>query len=316
MKQDKASNTALVVCAGLQLAPRHAALPDDALRFGEQLLRLTHPRLSGLLRKAWFRTLCKLLERATLPGICLHFALRKRILRQHAQAALAAGCTQVVVLGAGLDTLCMELKEGRPDLRCIEIDHPATQALKCTAIAGKAIDFIPADLARQELAALLQAHPGFRADARTLFVAEGLLMYMPLDAVRQLFAQMAAAAPDSQVAFTWFEPLADGRPNFRQRSRLIDYWLRWRGEPFLSGVARTGLARFLCGAGFDLQELHASSDLFDTRRKTARLIEGEYIALAKTTTIEHSTSSIASRCHYEYDTPGLARPGYPAEGKA
>jgi methyltransferase (TIGR00027 family) len=202
MKQDKASNTALIVCAGLQLAPRLAALPADALRFGEQLLRLTHPRLAGLLRKAWFRTLCKLLERATLPGICLHFALRKRILRQHAQAALAAGCTQVVVLGAGLDTLCMELKENRPNLRCIEIDHPATQALKCAAIAGKAIEFIAADLARQDLAALLQAHPGFRADARTLFVAEGLLMYMPLDAVRQLFAQMAAAAPDSQVAFT------------------------------------------------------------------------------------------------------------------
>jgi methyltransferase (TIGR00027 family) len=298
MKPDKPSNTALVVAAGLQLAPPHAALPADALRRGEQLLRLAHPRLAALLRKAWFRTLCNLLERATLPGICLHFALRKRLLRQHAQAALGAGCTQVVVLGAGLDTLCLELKESWPDLRCIEIDHPATQAvkrnaMKHTTLAGNAIDFIAADLARQELAALLKAHPGFCADARTLFVAEGVLMYMPLDAVRRLFAQMAAAAPRSQVAFTWFEPLADGRPNFRQRSRPVDHWLRWRGEPFMSGVARTGLARFLCGAGFALQELHASSDLTDTQRGQARPIDGEYIALAEAMAIERPVSSLA-----------------------
>ena len=33
-----------------------------------------------------------------------------------------------------------------------------------------------------------------------LFVAEGLLIYVPLDAGGALFAQMAAAAPGSQVA--------------------------------------------------------------------------------------------------------------------
>src|SRR5205085_3645641 len=105
----------------------------DPLRFNERLMRSAYPRLAGLLRKAWFRRLCTLLERATLPGICLHFALRKQILRRHAQAAIDAGCTQVIVLGAGLDTLCLELKAARPDLCCIEIDHPATQALKRSA---------------------------------------------------------------------------------------------------------------------------------------------------------------------------------------
>ncbi|MGB9108708.1 MAG: SAM-dependent methyltransferase, partial [Telluria sp.] len=252
--------------------------------------------------------------------IFLHFALRKRLLRQHAQAALGAGCTQVIVLGAGLDTLCLELKERRPDLRCIEIDHPATQAIKRSAmkladVGGNAIDFIGADLARQELAALLNAHPGFRAEARTLFVAEGLLMYMPLDAVRRLFVQMATAVPDSQVAFTWFEPLADGRPNFRRRSRLVDHWLRWRGEPFISGVARAELARFLREAGFSLQELHASGDLIDTGHGSMRPIEGEYIALVKTTTIEHAPTSIASRNQYADVTERSACAVNPAEGK-
>jgi len=285
MKPAKPSNTALIVAGGLQLAgaqfalPAHA-LPREALRRGEPLLRSAHPRLAGLLRKAWFRRLCLLLERATLPGICLHFALRKQILRRHAQAALAAGCTQVIVLGAGYDTLCMELKAARPDLCCIEIDHPATQAVKRAVAGDSGSSFIAADLAQQALGPVLRAHPDFRAEAPTLFVAEGLLMYMPLDAVRTLFAQMAAAAPRSQVAFTWFEPLADGRPGFRQRSRLIDWWLRLRGEPFLSGMARSGLADFLASTGLVLRQVNDSGDLLDGSQVTARPIEGEYIALA------------------------------------
>jgi methyltransferase (TIGR00027 family) len=280
MKPGKPSNTALVVAAGLQLAHRHAALPADTLRFNEKILRATYPRLSRLLRKDWFARLCKLLERATLPGICLHFALRKQILRRHAQDAIAAGCTQVIVLGAGLDTLCLELKAAQPALRCIEIDHPATQAAKRAASAKQDIVFIAADLARQQLAPLLRTHPAFRADAPTLFIAEGLLMYMPLDAVRSLFAQLATAAPHSRVAFTWFEPLADGRPGFRRPSRLIDSWLRWRGEPFLSCMARSELTRFLSDGGFVLDDLATSSALADASRVKERPIEGEYIALA------------------------------------
>jgi methyltransferase (TIGR00027 family) len=285
MNPAKPSRTALIVAGGLQLVGLRAslpaaALPADALRFGEQLLRRTHPRLADLLRKAWFRRLCGLLEDATLPGICLHFALRKQILRRHAHATLAAGCAQVIVLGAGFDTLCTELKAARPDVCCIGIDHPATQAVKRVAAGGDGIGFIGADLARQNLRSLLASHPFFCPEASTLFVAEGLLMYMPLDAVRALFVQMAAAAPHSQVAFTWFEHLANGCPGFRRRSRLIDVWLRWRGEPFLSSKARTGLASFLAGAGFVLEKLDASGDLLDGADVTERPIEGEYIALA------------------------------------
>lgn len=280
MKPDKPSNTALIVAAGLLLAHEHDARPAGVRRLGEELLRHAHPPLACMLRKAWFRRLCKLIERATLPGICLHFALRKKVVRQHAHAAIAAGCTQVVVLGAGLDTLCMELKASRPDLCCIEIDHPATQAARRSAHCDTDIGFIAADLAEQDLGALLKAHPNFRADASTLFVAEGLLMYMPLAAVRALLANMAAAAPHSQVTFTWFDSPANGRPGFRQRSRLVDWWLRWRGEPFLSGMARTELASFLSGAGFALRDLNASGDLLDAAWRAQRPIDGEYIALA------------------------------------
>ena len=288
MKPNRPSNTALIVAAGLQLAPASASvLPLDAIRRGAALLEVAHPRMAGLLRKGWFRAMCRVLERATLPGICLHFALRKQFLREHARAAIEAGCSQVVVLGAGFDTLCMELQAAHPQLCCIEIDHPATQAVKRRAAGEgrKAINFIGADLARQQLGAVLAACPAFRAEVQTLFVAEGLLMYVPLDAVTALFAQMAAAAPHSRVAFTWLAPQAGGRPNFTRRSRLVDFWLGLRGEPFLSGVACTELGRFLGGAGYVLDAVNESVDLLGPAQRAelgagALPLPGEYLCLA------------------------------------
>ena len=80
-------------------------------------------------------------------------------------------------------------------------------------------------LCGQRLGNLLLDCRAFDGALPTLFVAEGLLMHVPLDAGGALFAQMAAATPGSQVARTWFEPQADGRSNIRQRSRLVDFWL-------------------------------------------------------------------------------------------
>jgi methyltransferase (TIGR00027 family) len=292
VRPDKPSNTALIVAAGLQLVRPSAAiaavLPGEAIRRGDALLRGAHPRMAGLLRNPWFRGLCHALERATLPGICLHFALRKRALRDYAHAQIAAGCSQVVVLGAGLDTLCLELKAAYPQLCCIEIDHPATQAGKRRAAGagGHGIEFIGADLAQGPLSEVLASCPAFRREAPTLFVAEGLLMYVPLAAVAGLFAQMAAAAPDSRVAFTWMETLADGRPNFRQPSRLVDFWLRLRGEPLLSGMPREGLGRFLGDAGFAMEGVLESGEVLTEAQRRALgpqglPIAGEYVCFAR-----------------------------------
>ncbi len=292
MRAGRPSNTALIVAAGLQLvrpvAAVAASLPGEAIRRGEALLRSAHPRMAGVLRSAWFRALCHAVERATLREICLHFALRKRALRAHAEAAIAAGCSQVVVLGAGLDTLCLELQATHPQLCCIEIDHPATQQEKRRAAGadGRRIHFIGADLAERSLGEVLAACPAFRRDAPTLFVAEGLLMYVPLAAVATLFAQMAAAAPDSRVAFTWMEPQSDGRPNFRRPSRLVDFWLKLRGEPMLSSMPRAGLARFLGDAGFAMDGVYESVEVLGQAQRQALgpeglPIAGEYICFAR-----------------------------------
>jgi len=294
MRQDEPSNTALIVAAGLQLLRPPPALahlmPDEAISRGAALLRAAQPLMASLIWQPWFAATSRVLERATLPGITLHFALRKKRLRDHAHAAVADGCSQVVLLGAGLDTLCMELKAQYPQLSCIEIDHPATQRSKRAAAgaSGQDIHYLGVDLAQQSLASVLDNCPAYRRDEPTLFVAEGLLMYVPFDAVTSLFEQMAAAAPRTWVAFTWLETQADGRPNFRRRSQLVDAWLALRGEPFMSGLPRDELPQFLARNGFELREVCESADLLGPAERAAlgpdRLpIAGEYICLAHRT---------------------------------
>ncbi len=293
MRPNKPSNTALIVAAGLQLVRPCDAyahlIPREAQRLSATILRRAYPNMAALLQRPAFVRACRALERATLPGIILHYALRKQRLRQHAALAVASGCTQVVVLGAGLDTLSMELKADYPDLCCIELDHPATQAAKRSGAGsnGAAIHFVSADLAHQTLASALGACNAFDATAPTLFVAEGLLMYLALPQVARLFAQMTEVAPCCHVAFTWFDVQPDGRPNFSQRSRLVDLWLQLRSEPFLSGQSPLQLGAFLGPCGLEVLDVGESADLIgsDVRTRlsdTELPLTGEYICLART----------------------------------
>jgi O-methyltransferase involved in polyketide biosynthesis len=51
----------------------------------------------------------------THPGIVRHWMLRKRWIESRVRARIAAGASQVVVLGAGLDTLGVRLASELPD---------------------------------------------------------------------------------------------------------------------------------------------------------------------------------------------------------
>ena len=56
--------------------------------------------------------------------------LRKRLIEEVVRASLTEGVEQVVIIGAGFDTLALRLCAGFPRTNFIEIDHPATQS--CT----------------------------------------------------------------------------------------------------------------------------------------------------------------------------------------
>src|SRR5438876_10636291 len=90
-----------------------------------------------------------MIERITIPGILLHYALRKKCIAKLARSALANGGTQVVVIGAGFDPLSSELRREFPTALSWEIVHPATQRHNvrgCSEFGIERLHFVATDL--------------------------------------------------------------------------------------------------------------------------------------------------------------------------
>ena len=185
----------------------------------------------------------------TIPGILLHYALRKKCIRELVRSALANGVAQVVILGAGFDPLSSELQREFPTARFWEIDHPATQRHKmraCSEIGSERLQFVAVDLSAAGLDTEALVGSGFDPAEPTFWIAEGLLMYFPKETVSSLIKTLSSlSAPGSQLAFTFMEKQRDGHIRFDSQTKLVTWWLRTRGEPFLWGTTRSELAEFI-----------------------------------------------------------------------
>lgn len=206
-------------------------------------------------------------ERVTIPGLMLHYALRKRCIEDHVRGQIARGCRQVVVLGAGFDTLALRLAASYPATWFIEMDLQATQAAKLRALVGASrpanITFLPIDLADDDVTAVLRACPRYDDRQDTTYVMEGLLMYLPMRKVDDLFDSLHPCRRRSRCAliFTFMERRRSGRIRFDSQSYLADLWLRLRSEPFRSSLDRCELAGLAARAGCHIVDLAEAAAL-------------------------------------------------------
>lgn len=267
MRDDRPSATARLIARSLLLLsqdPARAALvpPRSAETSGWFLEACGEnpARFRSLAGQSWFRRLLSWVEQSTTPGLLAHYALRKRRLEEATRGGLAAGARQVVVLGAGFDTLAWRLHRDFPDSAFWELDHPATQEAKRAALTahdppGDNLRFAAVNLASGRLVDAVFSSPTYQAGAATVFVAEGLLMYLDPERVSDVFRDAhVVSGPGSRFAFTFLEPQANGRAGFARRSRFVDWWLRRRGEPFRWGLGQTEAAAFLGARGWSLRE--------------------------------------------------------------
>ncbi|MEZ4587504.1 MAG: class I SAM-dependent methyltransferase [Gemmatimonadales bacterium] len=132
------------------LVPPEVVAPIRAcLREMPGLLGLGYRRMEG---PFWLRRLRRQAERS-LPGGVLHMATRKAWIEREVRRAIAGGATQVVVIGAGFDSLAYRLHRERGDVAWWEVDRPATQRVKLAGLdrAGApspTLGFVAADLGR------------------------------------------------------------------------------------------------------------------------------------------------------------------------
>ncbi len=182
-------------------------------------------------------------------GAMVHFPLRKRFVEDQVRAA---GVQQLLVVGAGLDSLAVRLVHDT-EMRCVEGDHPATGHVKVRAVNGSGLaherlELIQADLAKVPLSEALTGST-WDSSVAGVAVAEGLLMYLDDSAVRGLFRALhELMPPGSRFVFSWLRAGPDGP--------VMTGWIRSviaaGGEPMRWWIRDKELAGFAAELGWRL----------------------------------------------------------------
>jgi len=129
------------------------------------------------------------------------------------------------------------LRRNFPCVKFFEIDHPATACLKAKGVEtmGRRDNhyLIAEDLGERQLVDVL-GNTVWDQELSSIIVAEGLLMYLPLDAVGELFKQCAVSSGvGSRIVFTYVGRRPNGRPDAGSWSWLVIWLLKASGEPWL-----------------------------------------------------------------------------------
>ncbi|MFC7339004.1 SAM-dependent methyltransferase [Haloferula chungangensis] len=285
MHATQPSDTAILIARSLLLSSLEPELKrlvaEEETAAIKRLLALCdrHDRFARAMEIPALRQILRFAEACLLPGIIAHYLVRKRQIEDHVEEAIANGCQQVVILGAGFDTLAWRLHRKHPHTHFIELDHPATQQVKRDAL-GEAINFTlrPIDFLTVLPSSVLADVETWDGTS-TAFVAEGLTMYLPSKRVEELVSDLAkSTGPNGSVVFTFMERRPDGSIQFQNQNPLVTYWLGERSEPFLWGISRIELPTFLRSHGLKMTGLHADSDFRNNQLSPRQL---HHLPLAK-----------------------------------
>jgi methyltransferase (TIGR00027 family) len=215
MRDDLPSLTAIYVAFSRALATRNPELsqacsdPGAASLLPRALLPLLHsvessPQASNALRRLSLGLQDHLALRTALIDSALSHGVEDHDGGAHADRL------QLVLLGAGLDARAHRLAS-LANVHVFEVDHPATQVLKQRKAAqlpvrARELTYVPCDFERTDLtSALRQAR--FDASAPSIWIWEGVTMYLPEAAVRDTLQRIAQlSAPDTLLIATYLTP--------------------------------------------------------------------------------------------------------------
>jgi methyltransferase (TIGR00027 family) len=224
------------------------------------------------------------------PRMRWFIAARSRIAEDALNAAVNDGATQLVVLGAGLDTLAFRTPLAQR-LRIFEVDHPATQARKREMLATASIavpdtlTFVPTDFERQTLAEQLES-AGFAATGRSFFSWLGVVPYLTEPAVFSTLSYMAQLPGGAEVVFDYVNPANSVAPAGRAAHQALAERVASLGETFQSYFETGPLCAKLTATGFrrvrDIGPAQIAARFFPEAERTAPT-RGGHVMHASTT---------------------------------
>ncbi len=294
MKYNQASSTAFSVLQGIlyvaQSTEHNYLVSDDIVSIGKQILNASPEGKKRLkrLQSPLVKLSVKAKEYLLLPGITRQYILRKRYIEDQTLDAIARGVTQVVNLGAGFDTLAWLLHRKHPKVNFIEIDHPQTQCFKkealltTPALTMTNMHFISVDFEKQDLKTALNEYSGFDSNKPTLFICEGVMMYLEEPQIHNIFNAISElTGVGTLLLFTSLEPLQGTTNNYR---KLLLTYLKLIGESIKWTQSRNKIPDYLNKQHCELQAIIATDELKQLYIKNPTSYKfhyGEYLVLCR-----------------------------------
>ncbi|MEO6029982.1 MAG: SAM-dependent methyltransferase [Candidatus Binatia bacterium] len=253
MRQGEPSYTAM---AAASARAAHTSLYGDVRIFVDDLAA----RLIGFPDRDALRAVYERVQLPTSPArIAAFFALRHRWAEDRLALAVERGVRQLVLLGAGLDTLALRRPDLTERIRVFEVDHPDTQRWKRArleelGLAAPHVTYVPVDFEREQLADRL-AESGVRLDEPLFVTWLGVVHYLARPAIDAVFRLVLARPPGSEVVFDFIvrhDLVADDEE--RALSEQVEANSAARGEPWLTFVDPETLPQELHAMGFTTVE--------------------------------------------------------------
>ena len=229
--------TAEAVCGYRALAAQH---PDPKLRNPDDLAAKLCRWNSPLPRD--YASARPMIDQTEMYATFFYVNARTHYIDAALRKAAADGATQVVVLGAGLDSRAYRFHASHPQLRFYEVDLPAMVEAKKTRIAEALgglpsyVRYAPIDFNTQKLADVLPPL-GYDPKQRTFFILEGVVMYVvePGNAATFDFIR-TNSAPGSVVVYDYvLKDVIQGKAKRYYGAAYLAYTVERLGEPFVFG---------------------------------------------------------------------------------
>lgn len=291
------------VTAGYTCFSRACAQCEEGQLHGpDDLARIFLPAFArGILRVPALRRF--FVSRIAPPGIYEYVLARTKLLDEHFVRALENGVPQIVVLGAGMDTRALRFAGRNRGVAVFELDLPATQGPKREILARKGVPlpeglvFVSIDFNRENLSDVLSS-AGFRADRTSLFLWEGVTMYLEEAAIDATLGFLRDTAAGTRVVFDYvYGSVLRGERRYYGEA-AIHRRVAKAGEGWTFGIEEGEIERFLSDRGFCLDEHHAPADLereyltADDGRVVGRINGTHAIAVASVDRTTHASPTV------------------------
>jgi methyltransferase (TIGR00027 family) len=192
---------------------------------------------------------------------------RTRFIDDRLSAGIDDGITQVLILGAGFDSRAYRFADRLRGVHVFEVDQPDTQQVKIRRVMDalgelpRHVTYLPVDFRHDNLGDALTG-AGYQSDRKTFAIWEGVTMYLPGNAVRDVLRWYAGhAAPGSTVVFDYtydsvirtLQNVDPEKLDEKAKQGLARFRRLTAGEPWLFGLPDKGEEAFLRELGLELR---------------------------------------------------------------